>query len=157
MVTLGLIAVAVVLLGLLVAVVRGDSKTLEGKRPPGPKPWPIIGSLHLLGQCESPFIALTDLGKMYGEIFSITLGTTPCVVVSSFTHIKEILITKGSHFGNRPNFIRFHMLFGGDRNNCKSHTLHFPFHIGCQIARPDSQLSACFYGTRRSIIVLGAS
>lgn len=126
MVTLGLIAVAAALLGLLVALLRGDSKTQHAKRPPGPKPWPILGSLHLLGQCESPFEALTEVGKMYGEIYSITLGTTPCIVVSSFPLIKEILITKGSHFGNRPNFLRFHMLFGGDRNNCKSiyNTLH---------------------------------
>jgi cytochrome P450 family 307 subfamily A len=128
MVTLGLIAAAVVLLGLLVALVRDDSKTKDVKRPPGPKPWPILGSVHLLGRSGSPFVAFTELGKMYGDIYSITLGTTPCVVVSSFPLIKEILINKGSLFGNRPNFARFDMLFGGDRNKCESHTSHFSFH-----------------------------
>lgn len=123
--TLGLLAVCVVLAGLLVALMDGQSKKQQGNRPPGPKPWPVIGSLHLLGQYECPFEALTNLGKLYGEIYSITLGTTPCVVVNSFQLIKEVLITKGSHFGDRPNFIRFHKLFGGDRNNCKSHILHF--------------------------------
>jgi cytochrome P450 family 307 subfamily A len=125
MVTLGLTALAVVLLGLLVALMRDQSKKQEGNRPPGPKPWPIVGSLHLLGQSESPFKVLTDLGDLYGDIYSITLGTTQCFVVSSYQLIKEVLITKGSHFGGRPNFARFHMLFGGDRNNCKSHALHF--------------------------------
>jgi hypothetical protein len=81
--------------------------------------WPIIGSLHLLGQYEVPFEAFSQLSKMYGDIFSITLGSTPCVVVNSFKLIKEVLITKGPHFGGRPNFIRYDILFGGDRDNCK--------------------------------------
>lgn len=88
--------------------------------PPGPRPWPIIGSLHLLGQHETPFQAFTFLSKLYGDVFSITLGTTPCVVVNNFKLIREVLISKGAEFGGRPNFMRFHKLFGGDRNNCKS-------------------------------------
>jgi cytochrome P450 family 307 subfamily A len=121
--TLCLLAVCVVLLGILMILMDGHSKKLEGSRPPGPKPWPVIGSLHLLAQYKSPFEALTNLSKVYGEIYSITLGTKPCVVVNTFPLIKEVLITKGSHFGDRPNFIRFHKLFGGDRNNCKFLTL----------------------------------
>ncbi|KAJ8945603.1 hypothetical protein NQ314_009130 [Rhamnusium bicolor] len=85
--------------------------------PPGPKPWPLIGSLHLLGEYETPFQAFTVLSKIYGDIFSISLGSTPCVVVNSFDLIKEVLITKGGDFGGRPDFLRFHKLFGGDRNN----------------------------------------
>ncbi|KAK9889265.1 hypothetical protein WA026_004544 [Henosepilachna vigintioctopunctata] len=84
---------------------------------PGPKPWPIIGSLHLLGQHETPFQAFTELSKIYGDIFSINLGTIPCVVVNNFRLIKEVLVTKGADFGGRPDFMRFHKLFGGDRNN----------------------------------------
>ena len=87
--------------------------------PPGPRPWPVIGSLHLLAKYEVPFEAFSQLSKMYGDIFSITLGSTPCVVVNSFPLIKEVLIAKGPHFGGRPNFIRYDILFGGDRDNCK--------------------------------------
>lgn len=97
--------------------------------PPGPVGWPVIGSLHLLGQYEVPFEAFSELSKIYGDIFSITLGSTPCVVVNSFKLIKEVLITKGPHFGGRPNFIRYDILFGGDRDNCKSHHFHFHFHF----------------------------
>lgn len=89
------------------------------KEAPGPRPWPIIGNLHLLSRYETPFQAFTALSKIYGNIFSIDLGSTPCVVVNSFSLIKEVLIVKGGDFGGRPNFIRFHKLFGGDRNNCK--------------------------------------
>lgn len=88
-------------------------------KPPGPRPLPLLGSLHLLGQYEVPFEAFTALSKLYGDIYSITLGSTPCVVVNTYSLIKEVLITKGAHFGGRPDFIRFHRLFGGDRNNCK--------------------------------------
>lgn len=88
-------------------------------KAPGPRPWPIIGSLHLLGQHDSPFKAFTELSKVYGDVFNITLGATKCIVVNNFNLIKEVLISKGSHFGGRPDFIRFHLLFGGDRNNCK--------------------------------------
>lgn len=85
--------------------------------PPGPKPWPLIGSLHLLGQYPTPFQGFTALSKIYGDIFSINLGNIPCVVVNNFNLIKEVLITKGGDFGGRPDFVRFHKLFGGDRNN----------------------------------------
>ncbi|XP_050313864.1 cytochrome P450 307a1-like [Anthonomus grandis grandis] len=84
---------------------------------PGPDPLPVIGSLHLLGEHETPFEAFTALSKIYGDIFSITMGSTPCVVVNNFDLIKEVLITKGGDFGGRPDFMRFHKLFGGNRNN----------------------------------------
>ncbi|KAK2711851.1 hypothetical protein QYM36_012848 [Artemia franciscana] len=87
------------------------------KQPPGPRPLPIIGNLHLLGSHEVPFEAFLDIGKTYGDIYSLTLGTTPCVIVNSFPLIKEVLIQKGASFGGRPNFIRYHQLFGGDRDN----------------------------------------
>ncbi|GFG39124.1 hypothetical protein Cfor_10603 [Coptotermes formosanus] len=123
--TLALIGVVVVLVWLLVNATRGrHSGKQEGNKPPGPKPWPLIGSLHILGQYKSPFQGLAELAKAYGDIYSLTLGNTPCVVVNSFQLIKEVLISKGSQFGDRPNFIRFHKLFGGDRNNCKSRALN---------------------------------
>ncbi|KAJ4449084.1 hypothetical protein ANN_00479 [Periplaneta americana] len=119
LVTLGLAAVVVALLGLLVALRRARARSPHDAkhRAPGPKPWPLLGSLHLMGRYEVPFEAFTALAKVYGDIYSITLGTTTCVVVNNFQLIKEVLITKGSHFGGRPDFIRFHKLFGGDRNN----------------------------------------
>lgn len=88
-------------------------------RPPGPKPWIVLGDLHRLGSHPSPFQAFTELSKIYGDIFSLKLGASSCVVVNTFPLIKEVLITKGTHFGGRPDFLRFHALFGGDRNNCK--------------------------------------
>lgn len=94
---------------------------------PGPRPWPVIGSLHLIGGYETPFQAFTYLSKLYGDVFSIDLGTSRCIVVNNFKLIKEVLVSKGADFGGRPDFIRFHKLFGGDRNNCKYRTTYESF------------------------------
>lgn len=122
LVTFSLTVLLYFLSSLLEKLKSSAGKKLLIETAPGPKPFPIIGSLHLLGKHSSPFEAFTELSKTYGNIFSITLGMSPCVVVNSFQLIKEVLISKGGHFGGRPDFIRFHQLFGGDRNNCK-----FPF------------------------------
>lgn len=97
----------------------GESKTVVLKQAPGPSPLPIIGSLHLLGKCESPFQSFTELAKEYGDIFSIQLGATKCLVVNNLELIREVLNQNGKFFGGRPDFLRFHQLFAGDRNNCE--------------------------------------
>ncbi|XP_059054979.1 cytochrome P450 307a1 [Achroia grisella] len=87
------------------------------KTAPGPIPLPVVGSLHLLGKKESPFQVFTELAKNYGDIFSIKLGSTPCLVVNNLELIREVLNQNGKFFGGRPDFMRFHKLFDGDRNN----------------------------------------
>lgn len=86
---------------------------------PGPIPWPILGNLSLLAKYDNPFVAFTDISEKYGDAFSLTLGSTRCVVLNNVELITEALSRNGKYFGDRPDFIRFHRLFGGDRNNCK--------------------------------------
>ena len=57
--------------------------------------------------------------EKYGDIFSITLGSSKCIVINDAESVKEVLIAKGAHFDGRPDFKRFDMLFGGDKQNCK--------------------------------------
>ncbi|GLJ31859.1 hypothetical protein SUGI_0641020 [Cryptomeria japonica] len=71
------------------------------KLPPGPRPWPLIGSLHLLGTL--PHQSLTALAKKYGSIMFLRLGSIPTVVVSSPSMAKEFLKTQDLVFANRPN------------------------------------------------------
>lgn len=92
----------------------------EYAQAPGPRfIWPIIGNLIELGKYEAPAIAFTELAKKYGDIYSMTLGSTRCLIVNNLTLIREVLNQNGKSFGARPDFIRFHKLFGGDRGNCK--------------------------------------
>lgn len=97
-------------------------KTVIKEYPQAPGPrfiWPILGNMVELGKYEAPSIALTELAKIYGDIYSITLGSTRCLVVNNLDLIREVLNQNGKSFGARPDFIRFHKLFGGDRKNCK--------------------------------------
>ncbi|XP_045541247.1 cytochrome P450 307a1-like [Papilio machaon] len=96
---------------------EGCIEMTEFKQAPGPVPLPVIGSLHLLGKRESPFQSFTDLAKKYGDIFSIKLGSSQCLVVNNLELIREVLNQNGKFFGGRPDFLRFHKLFAGDRNN----------------------------------------
>lgn len=88
-------------------------------RPPGPKPLPIIGNLPALDGYEVPYQAFTELGKKYGPIVSLQLGSIPAVAVNGIENIKEVLIQKSAHFDSRPNFRRYHELFYGNKENCK--------------------------------------
>ncbi|XP_024877638.1 cytochrome P450 307a1-like [Temnothorax curvispinosus] len=86
--------------------------------PPGPKPWPVLGSLHILGRYDVPYKVFGDLVKAYNsQVIKIKMGSLPCVVVNGLENIKEVLITKGHHFDSRPNFIRYHLLFCGNKEN----------------------------------------
>lgn len=99
-----------------------DKKTIKNddlQRPPGPKPYPIVGNLACLDGYEVPYQAFDDLAKKYGPIISLRLGSVPTVVVNGIDNIKEVLLTKSSHFDSRPNFRRYHDLFSGNKQNCK--------------------------------------
>lgn len=91
----------------------GDKKNESSKsalkvdvlpQPPGPLPLPVLGNLALLGQYAVPFEGFSEISKIYGDVYSLTLGTTRCVVVNSLDTIKEVLNQNGKYFGGRPNF-----------------------------------------------------
>ena len=62
------------------------------KFPPGPKPWPIIGNLNLIG--SHPPQSLHKLAQKYGPIMQLKFGSFPVVVASSAEMAKEFLVTK---------------------------------------------------------------
>ncbi|XP_055907656.1 cytochrome P450 307a1-like [Eupeodes corollae] len=95
----------------------GETVTREYKQAPGPIPWPVLGNLAMLGKYKVPFEAFTAIAKEYGDAYTLTLGTTRCFVVNNLELIREVLNQNGKFFGGRPDFLRYHKLFGGDRNN----------------------------------------
>ncbi|CAL5358698.1 hypothetical protein CsSME_00048711 [Camellia sinensis var. sinensis] len=68
--------------------------------PPGPKPWPIIGNLNLVG--SKPHQSFHLLSKKYGEIMQLKFGSFPVVVASSPEMAKQFLKTHGKTFASRP-------------------------------------------------------
>lgn len=68
--------------------------------PPGPKGWPIIGALPLLG--SMPHVTLANLAKKYGPVMYLKMGTCDMVVASTPTAARAFLKTLDLNFSNRP-------------------------------------------------------
>ncbi|KAL4195778.1 hypothetical protein AMTRI_Chr04g180050 [Amborella trichopoda] len=67
---------------------------------PGPKPWPIIGNLDLIGPL--PHQSIHGLSKRYGPLMQLKFGSYPVVVASSVEMAKSILKTNDKVFATRP-------------------------------------------------------
>ncbi|KAL9459951.1 hypothetical protein AB3S75_003200 [Citrus x aurantiifolia] len=68
--------------------------------PPGPKPWPLIGNLNLMGQL--PHVSLQSLSQMYGPLMQLKFGLDTVVVGSSAQVAELILKTHDTSFASRP-------------------------------------------------------
>jgi len=68
-------------------------------RPPGPRPLPVIGSLHLLG--NQPHRSLARLAKVHGPLMSLRLGAVTTVVAASPAAAREFLQRHDAVFSNR--------------------------------------------------------
>ncbi|KAH6763857.1 hypothetical protein C2S51_015106 [Perilla frutescens var. frutescens] len=68
--------------------------------PPGPKPWPIIGNMHLIG--PSIHKSLHSLSQKYGEIMLLKFGKNPVVIASSPEMAKQFLKVHDANFASRP-------------------------------------------------------
>lgn len=91
----------------------------RGVEAPGPKGKFIVGNLDVLNGHDIPYKAFSELAQKYGKIIKLQLGSVPSLVINGVENIKEVLIYKGSHFNARPNFQRYHLLFSGNKENCK--------------------------------------
>ncbi|KAH7842099.1 hypothetical protein Vadar_001475 [Vaccinium darrowii] len=75
--------VAATLVFLLTRLFLGSLLFLKPARelPPGPKGWPVIRALTLLG--TMPHVALSQMAKKYGSIVYLKMGTCDMVVAST--------------------------------------------------------------------------
>ncbi|KAG4174646.1 hypothetical protein ERO13_A11G134700v2 [Gossypium hirsutum] len=68
--------------------------------PPGPKPWPVIGNLDLIGSL--PHRSIHSLSQKYGPLMQLKFGSFPVVVASSVEMAKAFLKTHDVIFAGRP-------------------------------------------------------
>ncbi|CAL9176451.1 unnamed protein product [Musa hybrid cultivar] len=69
--------------------------------PPGPRGFPIIGALPLVG--AKAHANLARLAKRYGPIMFLRLGSHGCVVASNADAARAFLKTLDAQFANRPD------------------------------------------------------
>ncbi|CAN6310443.1 unnamed protein product [Urochloa humidicola] len=67
--------------------------------PPGPRPLPLIGNLHLLG--DQPHRSLAGLAKTHGPLMSLRLGAATTVVATSPAVAREFLQRHDAAFAAR--------------------------------------------------------
>ncbi|XP_059576215.1 cytochrome P450 2K6-like [Alligator mississippiensis] len=69
--------------------------------PPGPRPLPIIGNLHII-DLKRPYRTLLELSKTYGPVVNIHMGIKKMVVLSGYETVKEALVNQADAFAERP-------------------------------------------------------
>ncbi|KAM3852586.1 cytochrome P450 2K4-like [Vipera latastei] len=70
--------------------------------PPGPRPLPVIGNLHIM-DLKKPYQTMLELSKVYGPVFRIQLGFQKIVVLAGYKTVKEALVNHADAFAERPN------------------------------------------------------
>ncbi|KAK2509141.1 hypothetical protein MC885_016438 [Smutsia gigantea] len=92
--------------------------------PPGPAPWPVVGNFgfvllpRFLRRKSWPYqrrgvsqrdvsalgmqVLLSDLARVYGNIFSFYIGHYLVVVLNDFRSVREALVQQAEVFSDRP-------------------------------------------------------
>lgn len=96
--------------------------------PPGPPTLPLIGNLHLMPK-EKGHLQFQKWAEEYGPVYSLMLGTTVMVVLSSDQAIKDLLDKRSNIYSSRPDVYMGRVISGGQRmllmvssfNPCQGH------------------------------------
>uniref|UniRef100_A0A8C9ACH9 Cytochrome P450 2W1 n=1 Tax=Prolemur simus TaxID=1328070 RepID=A0A8C9ACH9_PROSS len=96
--------------GLLCACARKPSPA--PRWPPGPRPLPLVGNLHLLRVSQQDR-SLMELSERYGPVFTIHLGRQRTVVLAGLTAVREALVGTGQALADRPPIAIFQLIQQG--------------------------------------------
>ncbi|XP_006859948.1 PREDICTED: cytochrome P450 2W1-like [Chrysochloris asiatica] len=80
--------------------------------PPGPRPLPFLGNLHLLDMRQLDR-SLMELAECYGPVFTVHLGVQKTVVLTGFEAVRAALVGTGQELADRPPIPIFQFIQGG--------------------------------------------
>lgn len=80
--------------------------------PPGPRPLPIIGNIHIL-DIKKPYQTLHQLSKEYGPVYTVQLGQEKVIVICGYEAVKEALVNHAEEFSGRPKVQLFEEITRG--------------------------------------------
>lgn len=88
---------------------RWKTKNPTTNLPPGPRKLPLIGNMHQMTG-GPPHRILRDLAKKHGPLMYLQTGEVSNIVVSSPEMAREVMITNGIVFAQRPFNIGFQIM-----------------------------------------------
>ncbi|ORX91698.1 cytochrome P450 [Basidiobolus meristosporus CBS 931.73] len=91
--------IAVILGLILIGLGIYHSRRYPGPLPPGPRGWPIIGSLLDVGNL--PYETFTKWSKKYGPLISVRVGSQLIVVVNDIDIARDLFIIRGRNYNSR--------------------------------------------------------
>uniref|UniRef100_H0XJI7 Cytochrome P450 n=1 Tax=Otolemur garnettii TaxID=30611 RepID=H0XJI7_OTOGA len=103
-----LVLILIFILSIKISMAKGPKQ----HSPPGPRPLPVVGNLHILN-LKRPYQTMLELSQKYGSIYSIHMGPKKVVVLSGHETVKDALINYGDQFGERSQVPIFERLFEG--------------------------------------------
>ncbi|XP_069832010.1 cytochrome P450 2K4-like isoform X2 [Dendropsophus ebraccatus] len=77
---------------------QGDYKNF----PPGPRPLPIIGNIHIM-DIRKPHKTFMQLSKKYGTVFSVQIGMSKSIILCGYDTLKDALVNYADIFADRPH------------------------------------------------------
>ncbi|XP_063771264.1 cytochrome P450 2K6-like [Pseudophryne corroboree] len=112
-----------ILLCLFVAIlIYGRKRNIYHNFPPGPKPLPIIGNLHIFDM-RKPYKTFNQLSEKYGSVYSVQLGEEKMVVLTGYETVKDALVNHADEFSGRSKVPLFQdvlkghgVIFSNDEN-----------------------------------------
>ncbi|XP_059432462.1 cytochrome P450 89A2-like [Corylus avellana] len=91
---------------LLFSLLFSSKTTKDGELPPGPKPLPFIGHLHLLPKSTIELRSLiSNLSQKFGPILTLRVASKPLIFITSYPIAHQALVKNNAIFANRPPIV----------------------------------------------------